>query len=457
MAYKYQMPDDGASMAREQWTSRTGFVLATIGGAVGIGNIWRFSYVAGENGGAVFLFIYVAFILLVGVPLMVAELALGRRSRGDAITAFEVAHRASSWRFVGWLGVIAAPLLLSYYAVIAGWALKYFVGAGAGSLWRAAGEDYGGYFSRFIADPGEPLAWQAVTLMVAMFIVAGGVTRGIERVNRLLIPFLAIIILALAGYALTLPGAGGGVTFLFEPDWSALREPGVYAAALGQVFFSLGLGMAFFVTYGSYMPRAFSLPASGAMVAVGDSLFAIVAGLAIFPAVFALGGNPAAGPELTFITLPQIFLEMPAGRVLGTVFFLLLATAAITSMVALLEIPVAVLIHRWRFRRFRATAAMGACAFLLGLPSALSYGLLSHVRVGTHGILEAIDYSVSNVLLPITGIMTALYVGWRIERDLLLKDADFGPSRIGVAWLWLVRLVVPVTIVLILVQSTGAL
>ncbi len=445
------------STPREQWGSRYGFVLATIGGAVGIGNIWRFSYVAGENGGAVFLFIYLAFVFLIGIPLIIAELAIGRYAQGDAISAFETVRKTSRWSAVGWLGVLAAVLLLSYYAVIAGWALKYFAGAATGALWRAAGADYGGYFEQFISDRGEPLAWQAVALTITMFVVAGGVRRGIERVNRLLIPFLAVIIIVLAGYALTLSGSNAGVRFLLTPDWTALREPGVYAAALGQAFFTLGIGMAFFVTYGSYMPRTFSVPASAAIVAAGDTLFAVIAGLAIFPAVFALGGNPAAGPELAFITLPQVFLKMPAGSVVGVVFFLLLAIAAITSMVALLEIPVAVLTHRLRQPRWRATAGMGACVFLIGLPSALSYGLLSHIRIGSHGILDAIDYGVSNFLLPTTGILTALYVGWRLERAFVLDEADFGESRIGAVWLWLVRILVPVTILGILIQSAESL
>jgi len=445
------------SASREQWTSRTGFILATIGGAVGLGNIWRFSYVAGENGGAVFLFVYLAFVLLIGIPLMIAEMTIGRHAQGDAISAFEIHRKPSAWNLVGWLSVIAACLLLSYYAVIAGWAFKYLAGAVTGALWSAAAADYGSYFKQFISDSVEPMAWQAIALAMTMVVVAVGVQHGIERVNRLLIPLLAVIVVVLAGYALTLPGAGNGVRFLFSPDWAALREPKVYAAALGQAFFSLGVGMAFFVTYGSYMPRTFSLPKSATIVAVGDTLFAIVAGLAIFPAVFALGGNPAAGPELAFITLPQVFLKMPGGVVIGIVFFLLLATAALTSMVGLLEIPVAAMTHRHGVRRWHATAITGGCVFLAGVPSALSYGVLGHVRIGSHGILDAIDFGVSNFLFPAIGIGTALYVGWRLERAFALREADLDNSRSGIAWLWLVRILVPLVILGILVQSTGAL
>lgn len=444
-------------MPREQWASRYGFVLASIGGAVGIGNIWRFSYVAGENGGAVFLLVYLACVLLIGIPLMIAELTIGRRTQGDAISAFESPNSPDQWHAVGRTAVAAAILLLSYYAVIAGWALKYFIGAATGGLRRAAGSDYGGFFRQFISDRGEPLVWQAATLMLAMFIVAGGVRRGIERANRTLIPILALILIVLAAYALSLPGSSAGVSFLFAPDWAALRQPGMYAAALGQAFFSIGIGMAFFITFGTYMPRTFSLPTSAAIIAVGDTMFAIVAGLAIFPAVFAFGGDPAAGPELAFIALPQVLLQMPAGHFVGAAFFFLLSAAAITSMVALLEIPVTALTHRKRLPRWKTTALVGATAFIIGVPSALSYGVLAEVRIGSLGILDAIDHGVSNFLLPAIGILTAIFVGWRLERAVALSESDFGNTFVGRLWLWLIRLLVPLCITGILLQSSGAL
>ncbi len=443
--------------SREQWGSRHGFILATIGGAVGIGNIWRFSYVAGENGGAVFLIIYLSFVLLIGLPLMIAELSVGRQAQGDAVAGFENDRKSSFWPMAGWLGIAAAFLLLTYYSVIAGWVLKYFVGATTGALWEAAGAGFGGYFSRFIANQGEPLAWQLAAVAIAISIVAGGVQRGIELANRVLIPVLAIIVISLAAYALNLSGASDGVKFLFVPDWSAFSEPGVYLAALGQAFFSLGVGMAVFVTYGGYMPRTFSIPVSAGLIAAGDTLFAIIAGLAIFPAIFALGGEPAAGPELAFIVLPQIFLKMPAGALIGVIFFFLLAAAAVTSMVALLEVPVASLIHRFGVRRWLASACIGTIVFLLGLPSALSYGALSHIKIGTHGLLDAIDFGVSNFLFPTVGFLTALYVGWHLKRDYALFEADLFGHRIGTLWLWLLRVLVPITIVGILLNSAAAL
>ncbi|MFM2129312.1 MAG: hypothetical protein RL477_858 [Pseudomonadota bacterium] len=439
---------------REQWISRRGFILATIGAAVGLGNIWRFSYVAGENGGGAFLLLYVVCVVLIGLPLVIAELAMGRRGQGDAVAAFAIGGRG--WPWIGWLCIAGAAVILSYYAVIAGWALKYFVGAATGSLWSDAAQGYGGYFRRFIANLGEPVGWQAAILGATMFVVAGGVARGIEAFNRLVMPLLALLLVGLAAYALSLPNSGAGARFLLAPDWSALGRPEVWAAAMGQAFFSLGVGMAIFVTYGSYMPRTFSLPVSATAVVVGDTLFAIVAGLAVFPGVFAFGVDPAAGPELAFITLPQVFLRMPGGTVVGAIFFFLLAAAALTSMVSLLEVPVSMAIHRLGMSRWRATALFGAVIFVLGLPSAMSFGALSHVHFNGRGVLDAVDAAVSGFLLPAGGILIALFVGWRLRRAEVLQDADFKEDWLGRSWLWLLRTVVPAAVIVILARSLFA-
>lgn len=439
----------------EQWRSRTGFILATVGSAVGLGNIWRFAYVAGENGGAVFLIVYLAFVALIGLPLVIAELSLGRRAQGDAVAAFTTGAPgpARSWPLAGWLAVGGATLLLSYYAVIAGWALSYAAGAVTGSLWSVAAAGYGGYFARFIAGTAEPVLWQAAILALAVAVVAGGVQKGIERLNLWLMPILALIIAALAVNALTLPGSGAGVDFLFAPDWQAFGRPGLYAAALGQAFFSIGVGAAVFATFGGYLPRGIALPASAVAVVAGDTLFAVVSGLAIFPAVFAFGLDPTTGPELAFITLPQIFLAMPGGRLVGALFFTLLAAAALTSMISLLEVPVAVAMRRLRMSRRRAAPAIGAVVFVLGLPSALGYGLLAGITIGGRGILDTVDGFVSDLILPLGGLAIALFVGWRVERGLALREADLAGSGIGSAWLWLLRIPVPLAIVLIMIRS----
>lgn len=442
------MPQD----SRAQWGSRLGFILATIGAAVGLGNIWRFSYVAGENGGGSFLILYIIFVALIGLPLVIAELTLGRRAQGDIVTAFEHATGGGPWRHIGWIGAAVAVLILSYYAVIAGWALKYFYGAITGSLWHQASDGYRKYFSAFIANPFEPAVWQASILGASMIVVAAGVQNGIERLNRWLMPLLGLLVVMLAAYSTSLAGSDEGIRFLLKPDWDAFTRPSVYLAALGQAFFSLGVGMAVFVTYGSYLSPKIKLPSSAAAVAFSDTLFAVIAGLAIFPAVFALGLNPAAGPELAFITLPQLFLRMPGGIVIGTLFFFLLSAAALTSMISLLETPVAVAEHRFGRRRRSATLVLGITIFCLGLPSSLGFGPLAHITIGGRVLLDAVDAGVSNVLLPISGLAVALVVGWKLH-SVAAADADFTSRLIGDAWLWLLRILVPATILVILARA----
>ena len=442
---------------REQWTSGRGFVLATIGSAVGLGNIWRFSYVAGENGGGAFLLVYVVGVIFLGAPIVIAEMALGRRAAGDAFAAFTNTTPGSRWRYAGWVGVAGSFLILSYYSVIAGWALKYFVGGLTGKLWHAATEGYGGYFSDFISNPGEPVAWQMAMIAATMLVVAGGVQRGIELINRVLMPLLALFVVGLAVYAATLPGAGAGWRFLLVPDWSVLLHGEVIVAALGQAFFSLGIGMAVYITYASYMTRETKIPRSAAAIIAGDTLFAIIAGLAIFPAVFAFGMDPEAGPQLAFITLPQVFLAMPGGTIIGTMFFALLVAAALTSMASLLEVPVASVIQRTRLTRWGATTAVGAAVFVVGIPSALSFGLLSGIQISGHGLLDFIDQTVSNYVLPLAGILVCVYVGWRWGRKEAIPAADLAGTRMGPIWLWLLRVVAPVLILLILFDASGVL
>jgi NSS family neurotransmitter:Na+ symporter len=439
--------------SREKWSSRQGFILATIGSAVGLGNIWRFSYVAGENGGAAFLLAYLFFVIVIGAPIVIAELALGRRGQGDAVSAFSQIAPRSAWIAPGLTGVAASFFVLTFYAVISGWVLKYFVGAGTGLLWRMAGADAGGYFKQFVANPGEPIIWQGAMLAVTMFIVVGGIQRGIERLNRVLMPALATIVLGLAVYSLTQVGSGKGVAFLFTPRWELMLKPEIYLAAMGQAFFSLGVGMGVFITYGSYLPTNFKLPTMAGAIIVGDTMIALLAGLVIFPAVFAFGLDPKAGPELVFITLPQIFLAMPAGKIAGLLFFGLLVAAALTSMVALLEVPVAYLMHSFGMSRWAATGWTGVVGFVLGVPSAMSYGLLEHVKWRNHQILDNVDYIVSNFFLPIGAILIALFVGWRWNRRDAIEQTDLGEGTAGRLWLWSLRILAPPLMAVVLIRS----
>ena len=293
-------------------------------------------------------------------------------------------------------------------------------------------------------------------MALTMFVVAGGVRKGIESVNRILMPLLAVCVVALAAYAATLPGSAAGWRFLFVPDWSALTHSRVLVAAVGQAFFSLGVGMAIFITYASYLGPQTRIPRSAVAIAAGATLFALVAGLAIFPAVFAFGMDPKAGPELAFITLPQIFIAMPGGWLVGPVFFALLVAAALTSMVSLLEVPVAAVVHRTRLSRRTTVALIGTAIVIAGIPSALSFGILGDVRIFGRSVLDAIDQAVSNYLLPVGGILVCLYAGWRLPKAEALAASGLGPRRIGRIWLWLLRVLAPLTILVILRDTIGA-
>ena len=444
-------PGQSSSPAvRDQWASRAGFVIATLGAAVGLGNIWRFSYVVGENGGGAFLLVYFACVLIVGLPLMLAEFALGRRARADMVTAFRALETSRAWAAAGLVAMLAAFLILSYYAVVAGRTVKYLADYVRGAPIGADAASVQAYFKAFTGDPLQPIAWQAVFLGLSTVVVAAGVERGIERSSRVLMPLLAAIVLALAAYSLTLGAAERGLRFLFAPDWSALSRPGLYLAALGQAFFSLGVGLGVLATYSSYVDTRSRMAPAALAIGLGDTVFAIVAGVAIFPAVFAFGLDPAHGPALAFVTLPEVFARMTGGRAVGVTFFLLLAAAALTSAVSLLEVPVAFLVRRRGWQRSRAAAATGAAAFLAGLPSALSFGVLETVQVSGKGVLEATDWLASNVLLPIGGIAIAVYVGWAWRSEEALAQAGIDDAGLERLWLAAIRVIAPIAILVML-------
>lgn len=409
-------------MVREAWSSRAGFLIATLGCAVGVGNIWRFAYVAGENGGGAFLLVYVGCVVLLGIPVMLAEFVLGSRARADVLAAFGARGR---WRIAGALALGAAFVILSYYAVIAGWATKHLFEYAVGSAGGSA----------------RPVLWQAIFLGATAALVAAGVQRGIERASRWLMPLLGAIVLLLAGYGLSLPGAGRGLAFLFAPDWAALARPGLYLAAIGQAFFSLGVGMGVLLTYASYAGRE-RLGGAAVAIAAGDTLFAVAAGIAIFPAVFAFGLDPAGGPALAFVTLPQLFALIPGGGWFGLAFFVLLTGAALTSAVSLVEVPVAWLMRRFGLPRRSATLWTAGAAFAAGAPSAL---------VPT--VLEGVDRFASELLLPLASIALLAYVGWVLPRAACLAASGLRSPRCARAWLFAVRYVAPAALAALLAWS----
>ncbi|MBU1035377.1 sodium-dependent transporter, partial [bacterium] len=388
---------------RGNWGSQFGFIAAAAGSAVGLGNIWKFPYMTGRYGGAAFVLVYLLFVLLICIPIMNSELLVGRKSQKNAVGAFKVLAPGSPWFIVGVMGILAGFIILSYYSVIAGWAVAFIFKSGA---YMAAGADHANIFVGSITSSVAPLIWHAIFMFMCIGIVAAGIEKGIEKYSKILMPLLVLIMLVLIIRSVTLSGAGAGLSFYLKPDFSKLTAEGVLAA-LGQAFFSLSLGMGCMITYGSYLKKDQDIPANSYWIAGTDTGIALLAGLAIFPAVFAFGLEPGAGPGLTFITVPAVFAAMgPVGHFFGILFFFLLTIAALTSAISLLEVVSAYFIDESKWDRKKAVWIMGIIIFLLGIPSSLGLGIWSGVKIlGGRDILDSLDFIASNILLPLGGFL----------------------------------------------------
>lgn len=442
---------------REQWSSRLGFTLAAVGSAVGLGNVWRFPYVVGEHGGAAFLILYIAVLIVMGLPVMLAELAIGRRSQSDAVGAFQILAPGRPWVVGGYLSVAAGVVILSYYAVIGGWVGRYLVGYLSGEMATLPPAEFGATFEGFISSTFAPLTWAFAFLATTTAIVLSGVRHGIERANRVLMPLLFLLLVGMAVYGLTLPGAGEALGFLLTPDWSAFGQGEAYLAAVGQAFFSLSLGMGALLTYGSYLSRSTQLPGQAARIVALDFAVALVAGLVIFPAVFSFAIDPATGPTLVFVVLPGIFEAMPAGTLVGLAFFVLLAAAALSSAVSLLEVVVAYAMRQLRWSRRKAALLLGTAIFALSTLPSLGYGPLAGVRLLGGSILDGLDLAASQVVLPLGGLIFALFVGWSWGRAVALEEVGFERAWLGRAWLFMLRWVTPALILVVLARSVGVI
>ncbi|ENH97670.1 sodium-dependent transporter [Gracilibacillus halophilus YIM-C55.5] len=443
-------------MQRENWASRLGFMLAAMGSAVGLGNIWRFSYVAGENGGGAFLLLYILSVLVIGIPLLLVEVSIGRKAQQDIVGSYQKLAPKKPWYMFGYLGVISAFLILSFYSVVAGWAIYYWWGYLTGALFNRPEGGYGAAFSTFTSQDYSPLLWHALFLGITMIIVLVGVKKGIEMANKVLMPILAIMMVALAVYSLTLPGAAEGMRFLFQPDWSVLENPSVYIAALGQAFFSLSLGVGTMMTYGSYLTKQHKLPSATAGIGIMDTLFAVISGIVIFPAVFAFGIEPSSGPPLVFITLPEIFHQMAFGGVIGFVFFTALSLASISSSISLLEVPVAYLMRAAKMKRRSASLLVGVVIFFSGAAVSLGMGRWSDVTIiGNNNIMDSMDFLASNLFLPIGGLTMALFVGWYFTKQQALDASDLTNTAIGPIWYTVIKYIAPLLILLIFLNAIG--
>jgi neurotransmitter:Na+ symporter, NSS family len=441
-----------------QWSSKLIFVLAATGSAVGLGNIWRFPYIVGEHGGGAFVLVYLGCILLLGLPIMMAEILIGRRGRQSPINTMATLAReeglSRAWGLMGWLGVVAGFLILSYYSVIAGWALSYVFRAGAGSF---AGQDAGGaqaMFEGLVSDPERLLAWHTIFMVMTMLVVARGVRSGLEQAVRILMPALFIMLVLMVGYAMAEGHFMDGFRFMFQPDFSRLTGNSVLVA-MGQAFFTLSLGMGAIMIYGSYLSSRASIARTSATVVGADTAVALLAGLAIFPIVFASGLEPGQGPGLIFITLPMAFGQMPGGLLFGTVFFMLLVVAAWTSSISLMEPAVAYLVENRGMQRVGAAAVVAGIAWVLGIGTVLSFNHWSGYMLFDKTYFDLMDFLTSNVLLPMGGFLIAIFAGWRMTERSVVEELGIRQPLLFRTWYYLVRFVAPIGILLVFLRAVG--
>lgn len=441
---------------REGFSSSIGVIAAVLGSAVGLGNIWKFPYVTGANGGAAFILVYLLCLALVGVPVMLSEHLIGRHTKANAVGAFKVLQPRRPWYLVGGAGVLSAFLIMAFYTTVAGWVYAYIFKAAGGALLSAKPEETTLVFNTLVSGVGEPLFWQIFVLLVIGTIIMAGVTKGIERVTKVLMPLLFILLVIIDIRSLTLPGAGEGLSFLFKPDFSKITI-GVILAALGLAFFKLSVGMGAMITYGSYVNKSENLPKMAIKVALADTLVSLMAGIAIFPAVFAFGFKPNAGPSLLFITIPTVFNSMPFGRVFMSLFFVLTAIAATGAMLSLLEVPVAYLTEQYQWTRRKATMVTILGIGLLGSTATLSNSLFAKVTVFGKTFFDFYDFSTSNILLPVGGIFIALFVGWQwgyvnVKRE-MSNEGQLTNDRLVRIFMFLVEYIVPFAIALVLLAG----
>ncbi|WP_081091504.1 sodium-dependent transporter [Photobacterium leiognathi] len=446
--------NSSTSPSRGNWSSKIGFVMAAAGSAVGLGNIWKFPYTAGENGGGAFVAIYLLFVIFIGFSVMLTEFAVGRKTGLSAVGAFKTTDRR--WTFVGIMGVLSGLLIMGFYPVVGGWAIAYIYKISTGLLSQPTA--IGDSFSGFIADPMQPLFWMGLYLLLNIFVVIRGVSGGIEKAGKILMPLLFIILIIVSVKGLTLPGAMAGLEFLFKPDFSKI-DSSVVLAALGQAFFSLSLGMGCMLTYGSYLRKKENLVQTTAMVTAMDTGVALLAGIAMFPAMFAFSMEPSAGPGLVFVVVPQLFAEMGGiGFILALLFFIGLSVAALTSSVSLLEVVVAYLIDEKGFSRVTAVISASIVMALLCILASLSIGGLGPKLFDT-GAFDIFDLLTDKIFLAVGGMLVCLFAGWRLDRSELKKEiTNDGKVSFPLFNLWyaLIKYIIPVAIAIVAISGVKA-
>ena len=444
---------------RDIFTSSLGVIAATLGSAVGLGNIWKFPFLTGMNGGAAFIIVYILCTLFVGLPVMISELMVGRKARANAITTLQTqAPKNQPWWLVGVAGVLAAFLIMAFYTEVAAWVFAYVFKSLAGRLISTDPAVTSAAFNSLVSSPLQSLLWQWIVLAVIGFIIILGVSKGIEAVTKRLMPVLFAILVIICIRSLTLPGAAEGVAFLLKPNFRLLT-PAVVLTAMGLAFFKLSVGMGTMITYGSYFRDDQNIPGTAFRVMLGDLIVSLLAGLAIFPAVFAFGFQPDAGPALLFITIPAVFASMPLGSLFMTLFAVLTAIAATGAMLSLLEVPVAFLEERTRLSRKWATVITVLLLAVIGSTAALSNSLLAEVKIFGLTFFDLYDFISSNILLPVGGLCLALFVGWfwgssKVKEALTNRGAIKNDAVVNV-FFTVVRFVTPILVIMILLNSLG--
>ncbi|MBQ8988303.1 MAG: sodium-dependent transporter [Prevotella sp.] len=447
---------------RGTFGSKLAIVLATAGSAVGLGNIWRFPFMTGQNGGAAFILVYFACVLLLGIPGMVSEFIVGRHAQSNAARAYGLVG-GKGWRFIGYLGILTSTIILGFYAVVAGWCLQYLFASIAGQLNGDAAYVID-YFKTFSSDPLKPCLWGVGFVLITHFVIARGVNDGIEKASKLLMPLLLILLLILVVASCLLPGAGGGIEFLLKPDFSKVSGS-VFLEALGQAFFSLSLGTACLCTYASYFKRDTNLLGSATQIALLDSAIAILAGLMIFPAAFSVGVQPDSGPSLIFITLPNVFQQafgaMPVvGYVISILFYALLVFAALTSTISMHEIGTAFFHEELRIPRRQAAWILTIVCATIAVFCSLSVGAYEGIQVLGLSLMDFCDYLTAQYMLPLGAFLTSIMLGWFVDRQLVQDEFTNGGALSGSlfrVWLFSIRFVVPLCLVLIFLHQFGVL
>lgn len=440
---------------RGNFTSKIGVILATVGTAVGLGNVWRFPYVVGENGGGAFLVIYVLALLLLGIPGVIAEFIIGRHSHANAVDSFKTLAPGTKWHWIGYSGVLAGFLIMGYYAVVVGWTLEYLIQSIMGNLSGMTTDQYGQLFDQFAAHPYLPLIWMVLVMLLSTFVVARGVSGGIEKVSNILMPIFFLIILVMVANSFFLPAAAEGISYLFQPNFAELK-PVAILIAIGQTFFSLSLGMGCLITYSSYFKKEVGLIKTATQVVSIDAMVAILSAMIIFPAVFSFGMQPEQGPSLVFKVLPNVFQQMPVGALWSILFYALLFIAAITSLISLHEVVTAYIYENTSLTRKKSALLVAGMVAVFGVFASLSFGELSHITILGKTIFDLFDFVTASILLPVGGFFISIFVGWFLDKRIVATELRIKHPKAHLfikGYIYMLRFFVPACIFAVFLYS----